>query len=240
MNTTLSDYLKKIPPDTCFYRYERYSSRPQLKDKGQSSSMEKFIEEYSIDSSRIILMKTVTMGTRTNSLWDNLKDDSIIICTEMSRISRSLVDFLNLISDFKKRGISIIFTYDLVNSILLSKNSKGERVEEINPNLNLILGIKGLILQYQREFIKKRTEEGLKAWQARLGVVGLKEFYKNRTPRSTDLNKILGTEDLKFIENKLKEGVTKIYLYNHHYKNRMCLAKFSKQLLKANLRSYRS
>ena len=90
-----------------------------------------------------------------DDLFIKMQKGDILICTELSRLGRNMLEILNLIEKFNTHGIKLIFT----NQPELSTNQ--------NESLSkLLLAIYGYFAQTEREIISERTKQGLSAAKA--------------------------------------------------------------------------
>ena len=85
-------------------------------------------------------------------LLDKLKDGDTLICTELSRLGRNMLEILNLVEKFNQHKIKLVFT----NQPELSTNQN----EALSA---LLLAIYGYFAQTEREIISERTKQGLSA-----------------------------------------------------------------------------
>lgn len=83
-------------------------------------------------------------------LLDKLKDGDTLICTELSRLGRNMLEILNLVEKFNQHKIKLVFT----NQPELSTNQN----EALSA---LLLAIYGYFAQTEREIISERTKQGL-------------------------------------------------------------------------------
>lgn len=79
-----------------------------------------------------------------------LEENDILICTELSRLGRNMLQVLNLIEYFNNKKVKIVFT----NQPELSTNGD-------SAISSLLLSIYGYFAQAERELISERTKQGL-------------------------------------------------------------------------------
>lgn len=87
-----------------------------------------------------------------NKMLNELEPGDTVIVMDITRISRSTRDLLDLIEKIKKKGASI-----------KSLTEKWLDVSDESPNATLILTILSAISQFERESLSQRTKEGLEA-----------------------------------------------------------------------------
>ena len=104
-----------------------------------------------------------------DDLFIKMQKGDILICTELSRLGRNMLEILNLIEKFNTHGIKLIFT----NQPELSTNQ--------NESLSkLLLAIYGYFAQTEREIISERTKQGLNAAKAQGKILGRPKGAKNK------------------------------------------------------------
>lgn len=153
---------------------------------------------------------------KIDELFLKLKKDDILICTELSRLGRNMLEILNLIERFNTVGIKLIF----VNQPELSTNQS-------SALSSLLLAIYGYFAQTEREIISERTKQGLAAAKKsgkKLGrPKGAKAKVRVLDPCNSDLKELLNmnvslSSILKIINNKLDKPVS-ITSLRYHIKN---------------------
>ena len=137
-----------------------------------------------------------------DDLFIKMQKGDILICTELSRLGRNMLEILNLIEKFNTHGIKLIFT----NQPELSTNQ--------NESLSkLLLAIYGYFAQTEREIISERTKQGLNAAKAQGKILGRPKGAKNKErvldPYKDEIKKYLEmylsqTSILKIINSQLE------------------------------------
>ncbi len=167
-----------------------------------------------------------------DNLFDKLKDGDTLICTELSRLGRNMLEILNLIERFNNAGIKLIF----VNQPELSTNQN-------NALSSLLLAIYGYFAQTEREIISERTKQGLAAAKAsgkKLGrPKGAKAKVRVLDPYNLEILKYLNmnlaqSAILKLINTKLVKTVSLTSL-RYHIDNTPELAKARNNFKKGSL-----
>lgn len=152
-----------------------------------------------------------------DKIFEKLNIGDTLICTELSRLGRNILEILNLIDSFNKIGIKLIFT----NQPELSTN-------ENNSLSRLLIAIYGYFAQTEREIISERTKQGLLGAKSRGKILGRPKGRKNRY-RVLDVHKeeikkylalsLSQTSILKIINSKLKKEVSltslRYFIKNH-------------------------
>jgi DNA invertase Pin-like site-specific DNA recombinase len=141
-----------------------------------------------------------------DELFEKLSQGDVLICTELSRLGRNMLEILNLIEKFNNHQIKLIFT----NQPELSTNQ--------NESLSkLLLAIYGYFAQTEREIISERTKQGLSAARARGKILGRPKGAKNKErvldPYKDEIKKYLEmslsqTSILKIINSQLKKPIS--------------------------------
>lgn len=159
---------------------------------------------------------------KIDELFLKLKKDDTLICTELSRLGRNMLEILNLIERFNKAGIKLIF----VNQPELSTNQN-------SALSSLLLAIYGYFAQTEREIISERTKQGLAAAKAsgkKLGRPrGAKAKVRVLDPFNLEIQELLNMDVaqssiLKIINTKLDKPVT-ITSLRYHIDNTPALKK---------------
>ncbi|HFZ5170220.1 TPA: recombinase family protein, partial [Campylobacter jejuni] len=86
---------------------------------------------------------------RMNELKDKLNESDLLICTELSRLGRSMLEVITLILELSEKGIQFVF---LRQPELSSFN---------NPSQKLLLSFYAYVSETERDFISQRTKAGL-------------------------------------------------------------------------------
>ncbi|EGK4381657.1 recombinase family protein, partial [Campylobacter lari] len=86
---------------------------------------------------------------RMNELKDKLNEGDLLICTELSRLGRSMLEVITLILEVSEKGVQFVF---LRQPELSSFN---------NPSQKLLLSFYAYVSETERDFISQRTKAGL-------------------------------------------------------------------------------
>lgn len=86
---------------------------------------------------------------RMNELKDKLNEGDLLICTELSRLGRSMLEVITLILELSEKGVQFVF---LRQPELSSFN---------NPSQKLLLSFYAYVSETERDFISQRTKAGL-------------------------------------------------------------------------------
>lgn len=165
---------------------------------------------------------------KIEEIFEKLQKDDILICTELSRLGRNMLEILNLIERFNSAGIKLIF----VNQLELSTNQS-------NALGSLLLAIYGYFAQTEREIISERTKQGLAAAKAQgkqLGrPVGAKAKVRVLDPYNLEILEYLKmnlsqSSILKIINSKLDKKIS-ITSLRYHIEN---TSELKKQVTKNN------
>jgi len=170
-----------------------------------------------------ISSKSDSKKRKIEEIFEKLQKDDILICTELSRLGRNMLEILNLIERFNDVGIKLIF----INQPELSTNQN-------NALGSLLLAIYGYFAQTEREIISERTKQGLAAAKAQgkqLGrPFGAKAKVRVLDPYNLEILEYLKmnlsqASILKIINNKLEKPVT-ITSLRYHIENTSELKKY--------------
>lgn len=95
--------------------------------------------------------------TDLGRLLEYLREGDTVVVTHLDRLSRSLMDMLNLMETIGKKGVQLC--------------SLGQDIDTTTSEGKLFFRLTGVLAEYERERIRERTLEGLKAARAQ-GRVG--------------------------------------------------------------------
>lgn len=134
--------------------YARVSTEEQNLDR----QLDQLIQ-YGVDK-RNIYMEKVT-GTKRereqlNKMINELQEGDTVIISDLTRISRSTKDLLEIVSSIKDRGASI----KSIKDTWLDTTSN-------NPYNDFLLTVMSGLSQLERDLISQRTKEGLASAKAR-------------------------------------------------------------------------
>ncbi len=132
----------------------------RVSTEGQSLNRQiDMLVDYGVDKRNIYQEKI--SGVKVNreqldKMIDELQEDDIVIITDLTRVSRSTKDLLNIIDRIKTRGASI----KSIKDTWLDTSSD-------NPYNSFLLTVMSGLSQLERDLISQRTKEGLKSAKAR-------------------------------------------------------------------------
>ena len=115
--------------------------------------------EQNTDRQVIEADKTFTdrvSGANTNrpaltQLKDHVRSGDIVICHDISRLARNLLDLKELITLFTDKGVSVQFL----------KEAMTFSADKTNPMNELMLNLLGAVYQFERDIMKQRQAEGI-------------------------------------------------------------------------------
>lgn len=113
---------------------------------------------------------------RIDYLKSRLKPDSILLVAELSRLERSMVDCINLVTSISEMGVKIKFI-------------RQPELDTGGIHGKLILAIFGYFAEAEREFLRIRTTQGLDAARAKGKVLGRPKGCKNKNGLTLDQNR---------------------------------------------------
>lgn len=134
-------------------------------------------------------------GKRINKMISKGQVTSISV-HQIDRLGRNLLDILNTISFFNKKGICIHFIQQGIKSL----NDDGTE----NPISKLIISILGVVAEMERNLIKERQLEGI-------AIAKAKGTYKGRLKGTFEspsefLNKKKNKKAIELLNKKLKKN----------------------------------
>ncbi len=110
---------------------------------------------------------------RIDYLKSRLKQDTVLLVAELSRLERSMVDCINLVTSISEMGVTIKFV-------------RQPELDTGGIHGKLILAIFGYFAEAEREYIRMRTRQGLEAARANGKVLGRPKGCKNKCGLALD------------------------------------------------------
>lgn len=149
--------------------YIRVSTDKQDKEKQKHLILE-YAHNIDIKVSEFIEVESSSRKTQNErkilELKDKLKKDDTLICAELSRLGRNMLEVMNLIEELNSMDVNIIFIRQPELSTFNSAHSK------------LLLAIYSYFAESEREFISLRTKQGLAAAKASGKKIGRRPGQK--------------------------------------------------------------
>ena len=110
---------------------------------------------------------------RIDELLGILQPKDHLVVAELSRLGRNMLETLNIIDELSKRGIKVIFT-------------RQPELSTIGSHAKLLQAIYSYFAEAEREYISRRTKEGLAAAKAKGKLLGRPKGSKNKKGRILD------------------------------------------------------
>jgi DNA invertase Pin-like site-specific DNA recombinase len=142
---------------------------------------------------------------RIDDLLERLKEESILMVAELSRLGRNMLETLNIINELNEKGIKVIFV-------------RQPELSTYGAHSKLLLAIYSYFAEAEREYISIRTKQGLMVAKAKGKLLGRPKGSKNKKGRVLDpykeqiksyLNMGLTINAvLKIINNQLQEAIS--------------------------------
>ena len=156
---------------------------------------------YGVDK-RNIYQEKIT-GTKRdrpqlNKMLDELQAGDIVIVSDLTRISRSTKDLLEIIDSIKNKGASI----KSIKDTWLDTSSD-------NPYNDFLLTIMSGLSQLERDLISQRTKEGLASAKARGRVGG----RPNKRNDKSDIVQMMLEKEYKIKDIVDKTGLSRATIY---------------------------
>ena len=197
------------------YGYIRVSTDGQTVEN-QRFEIEKFCESRNITTDHWI-EETESGATpvekrKLGAQMKKLKKGDILICTELSRLGRSLFMVMTLLDECLKKGVEVWTT------------KEGYQLGD-NMNSKVMAFAFGLAAEIERNLISQRTKEALAARRAAGVVLGRREGSKNKKYK-LDVHK-------EYIIKKLGEGKSSYYIAKHIHAKYSTVVDYVKKLKKA-------
>ncbi len=157
--------------------------------------------DYGVDKRNIYQEKISGMKSNRDQLdrmIDELQEGDTVIITDLTRISRSTKDPLNIIDRIKTKGTSI----KSIKDTWLDTSSD-------NPYNSFLLTVMSGLSQLERDLISQRTKEGLKSAKAR-GRNGGRPSKRND---KSDTVGLLYKEGYKIVDIVKQTGLSRATVY---------------------------
>lgn len=139
----LREYAKKMDYIVVKEFSEKISGAKKVAEREQLSELLQFVEAHNIDK---------------------------VLIYACSRLSRRIVDFLQVIEQLTEKGISLF----ILQNSLETLQSDGKP----NPIAQLVMGMIAQFCSMERSLIRSRMESGYNHYRANGGKVGRKQGYK--------------------------------------------------------------
>ena len=156
--------------------YARVSTNSQDYDR-QISDLREYAKKMDFVvvkefSEKISGAKKVAEREQLSELLNYVEANKIdkVLIYECSRLSRRIVDFLQVIEQLTEKGISLYIHQNGLDTLLKDGS--------VNPIANLVLGIIAQFDSMERGLIRSRMESGYNHFRATGGKVGRKQGYK--------------------------------------------------------------
>ena len=126
-------------------------------------------------SEKISGAKKIADRNALSELLDYVRNNKVdkVLIYECSRLSRRIVDFLQVIEELNELKVSLYIHQNGLETLLQDGS--------INPIASLILGIIAQFNSMERSLIRSRMESGYNHFRDKGGKVGRKQGYKKST-----------------------------------------------------------
>lgn len=175
-------------------------ARVSIEGQNLDRQMDMLIE-YGVDKRNIYNEKiTGTKADRPelNKMIDELKQGDTVVIADLTRVSRSTKDLLNIVDKIKRNGANIKSLKDT----WLDTTSD-------NPYNQFLLTVMSGMSQLERDLISTRTKEGLASAKAR-GRNGGRPSERND---KADLVKMLYDKNYKIVDVVKQTGLSRATVY---------------------------
>ena len=176
--------------------YARVSTEGQSLDRQID-----MLVDYGVDKRNIYQEKisgTKIRREQLEKMINELQEGDTVIITDLTRISRSTKDLLNIIDKIKRKGASIKSLKDT----WLDTSSD-------NPYNSFLLTVMSGLSQLERDLISQRTKEGLRSAKAR-GRTGGRPSKRNDKACTVGL---LYREGYKIVDIVKQTGLSRATVY---------------------------
>lgn len=176
--------------------YARVSTEGQNLDRQIDMLIDYGVRKRNIYQEKIT--GTKSDREQLNKMIEDLEEGDTVIITDLTRISRSTKDLLNIIDRIKEKGASI----KSIKDTWLDTTSD-------NPYNSFLLTVMSGLSQLERDLISQRTKEGLKSAKAR-GRNGGRPKKRNS---KADTVGLLYKEGYKIVDIVKQTGLSRATIY---------------------------
>lgn len=176
--------------------YARVSTEEQNLDRQIDMLIDYGVRKRNIYQEKIT--GTKSDREQLNKMIEDLEESDIVIITDLTRISRSTKDLLNIIDRIKEKGASI----KSIKDTWLDTTSD-------NPYNSFLITVMSGLSQLERDLISQRTKEGLKSAKAR-GRNGGRPSKRND---KADTVGLLYKEGYKIVDIVKQTGLSRATVY---------------------------
>lgn len=176
--------------------YARVSTQDQNLDRQID-----MLERYGVDKRNIYQEKitgTILNRPQLDKMLNELQNGDVVVIADLTRVSRSTRDLLNIVDKIKAKGASI---KSIKDTWLDTTND--------NPYNDFLLTIMAGMSQLERDLISTRTKEGLRSAKAR-GREGGRPMKRND---KADLVRILYNQKYKIVDIVKQTGLSRATVY---------------------------
>lgn len=176
--------------------YARVSTEQQNLDRQID-----MIISYGVDKRNIYKEKITGIKSnreQLNKMIDELQEGDVVIIADLTRISRSTKDLLNIVDNIKSKGASI-------------KSLKDTWLDTTtdNPYNDFLLTVMSGLSQLERDLISARTKEGLASAKAR----GREGGRPNKRNEKADVVEMLYKDGYKITDIVKKTDLSRASVY---------------------------
>ncbi|WPC42947.1 recombinase family protein [Clostridium sp. JS66] len=176
--------------------YARVSTEEQSLDRQIDALVKYGVDERNIYKEKIT--GTKRDREQLNKMINELKQNDIVIIADLTRISRSTKDLLEIVAKIKDKDASI-------------KSIKDTWLDTTtdNPYNDFLLTVMAGLSQLERDLISQRTKEGLASAKAR----GREGGRPNKRNDKADIVELMCKEGYKIKDIVNKTGVSRTTVY---------------------------
>jgi DNA invertase Pin-like site-specific DNA recombinase len=143
-------------------------------------------------------------GTKKNrpqldKLLDQLREGDTVIITDLTRLSRSTKDLIDLVETFKENGVNL-------------KSLKESWLDTTSPQGNLMFTMFSGLAQFERDLISERTKEGLEVAKKKGKQIGRTATSESKIDYAFYL---MDKENMNIKEAAEEIGVSRMTLHRH-------------------------
>lgn len=163
--------------------YARVSTDEQ-DAKNQEHEIKRHLDTFGLGACDKIISESISSRSDKREIYTLVKElraGDVLVCTELSRIGRSLIDLRTIFDSIIAKGVRLIL---IKHNLDLKPEKTKNGFELSDPMQKMMINMLGMFAEFERDIIKERTVKAIKSKQDEAEATG-KEFKIGRPKGST-------------------------------------------------------
>jgi len=142
--------------------YARVSTDEQ-DARNQEQEIYRYLKALELGACEKVVSESVSSRSDKREIYGlvkSLKAGDVLVCTELSRIGRSLLDLRTIFDDIIKRGVRLIL---IKHNMDLAPQKTKNGYELADPMQKMMVNMLGMFAEFERDMIRERTIQALKS-----------------------------------------------------------------------------